>query len=115
MGDVVGAIRDGRGPCIVEAATYRWHGHYEGDPERYRSEDEVQAWQARDPLLVHADRLRAEGIDDDTIRSLEASVAHELDEAVDAARRFDRPEVRTLTDFVVRPRPRARRAAGSRR
>ncbi len=103
--DVVGAIREGRGPCIVEAATYRWHGHYEGDPERYRSEDEVQAWQARDPLLVHADRLRAEGVDDDTIRSLEASVAHELDEAVDAARHFDRPAVRTLTDFVVRPRP----------
>jgi len=103
--DVVRAIREGRGPCIVEAATYRWHGHYEGDPERYRSADEVEAWQARDPLLVQADRLRAEGVDEDTIRSLEASVAHELDEAVEAARHFDRPAVRTLTDFVVRPRP----------
>ena len=30
-------VRGGGGPVIVEAATYRWHGHYEGDPQRYRS------------------------------------------------------------------------------
>ena len=32
MEDVVLAARAGRGPAVVEAATYRWHGHYEGDP-----------------------------------------------------------------------------------
>ena len=36
MADAVAAARAGRGPRVVEAATYRWHGHYEGDPERYR-------------------------------------------------------------------------------
>ena len=36
MGEVVASLRAGHGPVIVEAATYRWHGHYEGDPERYR-------------------------------------------------------------------------------
>ena len=46
----------------IEAATYRWHGHYEGDPQRYRSPDEVREWEARDPLLVHARRLRAAGV-----------------------------------------------------
>ncbi len=54
MGEVVGAVRDGHGPVIVEAATYRWHGHYEGDPQRYRSPEELREWQERDPLLVHA-------------------------------------------------------------
>ena len=34
MGDVVQSVRGGGGPVLVEAATYRWHGHYEGDPER---------------------------------------------------------------------------------
>jgi 2-oxoisovalerate dehydrogenase E1 component len=105
MHEVVLAIRAGRGPAIVEAATYRWHGHYEGDPERYRSPDEVREWEARDPLLIHARRLRAAGITDDAISSLEASVAHELDEAVDAARGFASPAVATLSDFVLRPRP----------
>src|SRR4051812_10362688 len=50
MTDVVDRVRGGSGPFIVEAATYRWHGHYEGDPERYRTPEEVQEWAARDPL-----------------------------------------------------------------
>ena len=53
MAQVVDRVRDGAGPLLVEAATYRWHGHYEGDPERYRSPDELEEWRARDPLLVH--------------------------------------------------------------
>jgi len=105
MGDVVASVRGGRGPVIVEAATYRWHGHYEGDPERYRSADEVRDWQEQDPLRVHRRRLRAAGIDKATIRALVASIDAELDEAVAAARALPGPEVATLHDFVVRARP----------
>ena len=105
MQDLVQRLRGGPGPVIVEATTYRWHGHYEGDPERYRSADEVREWQARDPLLVHAECLRSAGITDDEIRSLESSVANELDEALEAARGFESPDPATLSNFVVRPRP----------
>jgi 2-oxoisovalerate dehydrogenase E1 component len=105
MDDVVRAVRAGRGPAVVEAATYRWHGHYEGDPQRYRTPDEVQSWEARDPLLVHARRLRSAGVSDDIISGLESSVSHELDEAVDAARKLASPAQSTLTDYVLRPRP----------
>ncbi len=102
---VVLAARSGHGPAVVEAATYRWHGHYEGDPERYRSPDEVQEWRARDPLLAHERRLREAGVDDDEIKALEASIAETLDGAVEGARRLASPAVVTLTDFVVRARP----------
>jgi 2-oxoisovalerate dehydrogenase E1 component len=105
MQDVVASRRAGGGPAIVEATTYRWHGHYEGDPQRYRTPDELTAWQARDPLLVHAARLRAAGIGDDAVRALESSVSQELDAAVDAARRMASPAPATLFDHVVRPRP----------
>ncbi len=105
MGDAVLAARSGHGPVIVEAATYRWHGHYEGDPQRYRSTDEVSEWEARDPLLAHEARLREAGTGDDRIKDLESSVAHELDEAVEAARRLGPPLPASLTDFVVRARP----------
>ncbi len=105
MEDVVAAAREGRGPTVVEAATYRWHGHYEGDPERYRSPDEVEEWRLRDPLLVHESLLREAGVPDDQIKALEASTAASLDSAVEAARRLARPSPATLTDFVVRPRP----------
>ncbi len=106
MNDVVLMARAGRGPAVVEAATYRWHGHYEGDPQRYRPPDEVSAWEARDPLLTHEGRLRAVGVGDDEIKALGSSVADELDEAVEAARRLTSPGAASLADFVLRARPR---------
>ena len=104
MERVVGGVRDGDGPFVVEATTYRWHGHYEGDPERYRSADEVEEWRARDPLLVHEAALRQAGVKDDELKALEASTAAALDGAVEAARRLANPAPATMMDFVVRAR-----------
>jgi 2-oxoisovalerate dehydrogenase E1 component len=104
MRDVVIASRAGMRPCVVEAATYRWHGHYEGDPQRYRSPDEVRAWEARDPLVTHEKLLSELGVGDEDFRALESSVANELDGALEAARQLAEPTVDTLTDFVVRAR-----------
>jgi 2-oxoisovalerate dehydrogenase E1 component len=105
MEDVALVARAGGGPAVVEAATYRWHGHYEGDPERYRSADEVRAWEERDPLLAHEARLREAGVADEEIKVLEATVAAQLDGAVEVARRLATPAAATLGDFVLRPRP----------
>lgn len=105
MGTVVDATRAGRGPTIVEAATYRWHGHYEGDPQRYRSAEEIREWEARDPLLVHAGRLRSASITDEVIAALESTIERELDDAVATARGYSAPAVSTLHDYVARPRP----------
>jgi 2-oxoisovalerate dehydrogenase E1 component len=105
MRDVVVSIRAGGGPTIVEATTYRWHGHYEGDPERYRSEDEVREWAAKDPLVVHEQRLLAAGVPQDTLSSLASAVSEELADAVEAARALAEPPVEALYDFVVRERP----------
>ena len=105
MQDVVEALRDGAGPTIVEAATYRWHGHYEGDPEQYRTPEEKEDWEARDPLVVHAAALRAAGVGDDAIAALESTVADDLDAAVVAARALAVPSPETRFDFVLRPRP----------
>jgi 2-oxoisovalerate dehydrogenase E1 component len=104
MERVVGGVRHGDGPFVVEATTYRWHGHYEGDPERYRSTDEVEEWRARDPLLVHEAALRQAGVKDDELKALEASTTAALDGAVEAARRLANPAPATVLDFVVRPR-----------
>jgi 2-oxoisovalerate dehydrogenase E1 component len=105
MDDVVSQLRAGGGPALIEAATYRWHGHYEGDPERYRPDYEVQEWAQRDPLRQHERRLREVGVDDDAIKALESSVARQLDDAVDAARGMADPDPSTLFAFVNRARP----------
>ena len=108
MADVLARLRAGEGPTIVEASTYRVHGHYEGDPQRYRSPDEIAAWSARDPLLLQRARLRDAGVGDDAIVDIDATVDAALDVAVEAARAAVTPSVSTLFDFVVRerePRP----------
>jgi len=105
MGEVVDGVRAGGGPVLVEAATYRWHGHYEGDPERYRTPEELAEWQARDPLVVHEQVLRDAGVSDDELAAVRSEVDAQLDADVEAARAMEGPPVSSLHDFVVRPRP----------
>jgi 2-oxoisovalerate dehydrogenase E1 component len=106
MTEVVRGVREGAGPVIVEATTYRWHGHYEGDPERYRDAGEVDDWKReRDPLAIHRDRLREAGIAEAAITALEESVAARLEAGIDAARTAAPPDPSTLGHFVVRERP----------
>jgi len=42
--------RNGGGPSLLEAITYRIRGHYEGDPENYRTRQEVDAWRKKCPI-----------------------------------------------------------------
>jgi TPP-dependent pyruvate/acetoin dehydrogenase alpha subunit len=44
-------IRNGEGPKFVEALTYRYRGHYEGDSQPYRTKEEVEEWKKKDPIL----------------------------------------------------------------
>jgi 2-oxoisovalerate dehydrogenase E1 component len=105
MDEVVLDVRRGSGPIVVEAMTYRLRGHYEGDPERYRTADEVRAWQERDPVRMHEARLRAAGVGVEDIEAIERAVAAALDAALADARRSHEPDPARLADFVVRPRP----------
>jgi 2-oxoisovalerate dehydrogenase E1 component alpha subunit len=44
-------VRSGAGPVLVEAVTYRMAGHSTSDdPKRYRTQEELEAWAARDPI-----------------------------------------------------------------
>jgi 2-oxoisovalerate dehydrogenase E1 component alpha subunit len=54
--------RDGDGPYLVEALTYRTAAHTTSDdPTRYRTDADVAPWRAKDPIAKCADRLRARG------------------------------------------------------
>ena len=105
MTDVVRRIREGGGPVFVEAATYRWHGHYEGDPEKYRSADELLEWQQRDPLVITRARLLGRGVGQDALDSVEAQVRARIEAAVDAARQAPPPDMAVLRSSVYAPRP----------
>jgi 2-oxoisovalerate dehydrogenase E1 component len=105
MQKVLDFVRAGGGPMVVEATTYRWHGHYEGDPERYRSDEELKEWQERDPLRVHEAVLQGVGVSEDEVEAQRTAVKAQMDVAVESARAMPEPDPSTLFDFVLRPRP----------
>ena len=106
MSQIVRRIRDGAGPVFVEAQTYRWHGHYEGDPERYRSADELAQWQAdRDPVAVARARLAARGVDGAVLDRIDAEIGTRIEAAVTAAREAPEPDFATARACVYAPRP----------
>ncbi len=95
-GKAISRARAGQGPTLLECKTYRYMGHYVGDPMTYRTKEESEDWkQNNDPLdnfesnVVEASLLSA-----DDLRELDAEVVALLEEAVEAARKapFPQPE-----------------------
>jgi pyruvate dehydrogenase E1 component alpha subunit len=76
----------GEGPTLIEAKTYRYRGHYEGDPMVYRLPGELEKWKKRDPIPAFRLRLiESEIISEGEIEELMGSVQMQLDEAVQFA------------------------------
>ncbi len=60
--EAVARARGGDGPSLLEMKTYRYRGHSRSDPAKYRPEGELEAWKARDPILILGARLAADGL-----------------------------------------------------
>ena len=88
--------RRGEGPSLVEAVTYRHKGHSRADPGKYRPDEEVAAWMARDPLPLYRARLEGLGFPTTVLDEMERLVLAEVDEATDAVRAASSPEPDTL-------------------
>jgi acetoin:2,6-dichlorophenolindophenol oxidoreductase subunit alpha len=85
--------RAGGGPTFIEAKTYRTRGHYEGDPQVYRSTAEIEEWKGRDPIPAFRVRLIEAGVfSDGELEELQGSVMQQLDEAVQFASAAPRPK-----------------------
>ena len=99
----VARARAGEGPSLVEAKTYRYceHADGEGIPGDYRSEAEIARWRERDPIELHALQLVAEhGHSESTLRDVEASVEAEITEALAFARESPEPDPAAAFDDV---------------
>ncbi len=62
LAEQIRIAREERRPTLLEAFTYRFRGHSAADPEVYRTKEEVEEWQKKDPIVVFADRLESEGV-----------------------------------------------------
>ena len=94
----VARARAGDGPSLVECKTYRFLGHWVGDPIVYRTEEEVEDWRKRDPIVLLRQWMQTEGswkevdldaIRDEVAREVAAAVAFAKASAFPAAARPD--------------------------
>ncbi len=84
--------RSGGGPALIECATYRWHMHFEGEPDTYRSKEEVASWKARDPVAAYRFKILGHGIKESEVSVVEESVEYEIKDAVDFAEASKTPD-----------------------
>ena len=88
--------RSGSGPTLVEAMTYRFCGHMPGDPEVYRTKDEVQRWRERDPIRLFRAEIARAGVVDSDLAACEDAVSAALDAAEGAALEAPLPDAAAM-------------------
>jgi pyruvate dehydrogenase E1 component alpha subunit len=95
--EAVARAREGDGPSLIEAVTYRFRGHSMSDPAEYRSKREERIWQERDPIKNLRRRMLGERhVAEARLGEIEAAVAREIDEAVKFADESPEPSVDEL-------------------
>ncbi|WKA49661.1 thiamine pyrophosphate-dependent dehydrogenase E1 component subunit alpha [Planococcus liqunii] len=98
VGEAVERARNGEGPSIVEAKTYRWKGHSKSDAKKYRTREEEQEWRAKDPIVRLRDVLVQEGLlTEEEADSIKAEAKKEIEESVEFAKDSPMP---TLDDLM---------------
>ena len=84
--EAIDRARAGGGPTLIEAMTYRFHGHVFGDMDAYMNKERKAAAIAADPVPKFRAHLIAEGIaSEGQLSHLEAEIEVDLDEAVEYA------------------------------
>lgn len=96
-------IRAGKGPYFLEVRTYRYKGHSVSDPAKYRTKEEVQSYQYRDPIKVTEEKILKEKIATEAeIQAIKDKIKEEIDDCVQFAENSPYPDASELyTDNYV--------------
>lgn len=93
--------REGKGPTLIEAKTYRWEGHWTGDPQVYRSRKEIQEWKDKDPILRFEKLLLEDKVlSQEEIDAKHSEIEKLIEEAVEFAMNSPEPDPATVLDNV---------------
>ena len=93
--------RGGDGPSLIESLTYRWRGHSRSDRNRYRTKQEIKAWQEKDPILRMSNMLTEHGIlDSARIMEIESEVEQIIEAAITFAMESPDPVQADATKYV---------------
>ncbi len=100
---VVAGIRKGKGPAVIECATKRVRGHFEGDAQKYRAESEIAQLDGHDPLRIAGERLLKAGMDQAELDGIAAEVEARVAAAVAAARKAPAADFAAASRDVYTP------------
>jgi TPP-dependent pyruvate/acetoin dehydrogenase alpha subunit len=93
--------RAGQGPTLLECKTYRWYGHSEIDPAKYRMKEEVEAWKKKDPVAAFEKVLFEKKLLTEAKKTqLASEITQEINEAVDFAEQSPYPDASELADHI---------------
>lgn len=99
--EAIHRARTGGGPTLIECKTYRWYGHSEIDPAKYRSPEEVEEWKAKDPIPRMEDYLRKKNLwSDQWKQKLQDDFNKEIEAAIEFAESSPFPEPLECLDHV---------------
>jgi pyruvate dehydrogenase E1 component alpha subunit len=101
-GEAIAAARRGEGPTLLECKTYRYYGHYVGDPLSYRDRAEAEKWKnERDALARFEARVVGDGqVEAAELRRIDGEVTAELEAAVVDAERDPLPDAAAVYEDV---------------
>ncbi len=86
------AARSGNGPQLLECITHRVRGHFEGDPQKYRSQDEMASVTEHDPIAAFEDMLAAKRIGKGDLQEIRARIGERIARAVETGRAGTAPD-----------------------
>jgi TPP-dependent pyruvate/acetoin dehydrogenase alpha subunit len=99
----ISQARAGDGPMLIEALTYRIGPHFSGESSHYRDNAEIERWKRQDPIIRYRGKLIQDGIEEDSLKTVEEAAAVEMERAADQAKidPFPSPE-ELLNDVLAR-------------
>ncbi len=101
MREAIDRARSGDGPTLLECKTYRWYGHSEIDPAKYRDREEVEYWKLRDPIPAMERYLLSNRLwSEEWKEKLAAEFNKEIDEAIEFAEASPLPKGEDALDHV---------------
>lgn len=101
MREAIQRARSGGGATLLECKTYRWYGHSEIDPAKYRDPAEVEYWKSRDPIPAMERYLKSKQLWTDQWKDdLAAGIKREIDEAIAFAENSPKPQPDEALDHV---------------
>ncbi len=98
-GRLIEKARSGGGASLLETITYRTRGHYEGDPENYRTRKEIDAWRKKCPIVLFRKYLlENSSCTEEELLSIEEEAEHIIQKAKEWALKQPFPTLDQMID-----------------